>query len=365
MALLSVAGKPRLNVQPKALHYLRATPETCHWGYFSASLAPALTVESGDLVYAESITHHAGDAPELMFDDGIKEIYDKIPVEDRNPGVHLLTGPVYVKDAKPGDMLEVRYLQLSPRLNYGSNVAANWGHLFEEMGRKERVTIYEIDDDHQTCRAAYAYDNTGGYVTPGNVVDIPESQRDKALEGIRVPARLFLGTAGVAPDQPGRVNTIPPGLHGGNVDNWNMGTGSTMFYPVQVDGGLYSIGDSHFSQGDGEVSGAAIEASLNCLIQFIVRKDFKHPSPLLETPQHWIAHGFDEDLNQAMKNASLDMMKLLQEQCGLSADDAYSLMSVACDFSVTQVVDGTQGVHARIPRSIFPQRGDAEPDAAG
>ncbi|MEM9880843.1 MAG: acetamidase/formamidase family protein [Pseudomonadota bacterium] len=353
MALLTPPGKPRLNAQPKALHYLRATPETCHWGYFSADLPPALTVESGDLVYAESISHHAGDAPHLMFDDAIREIYEKIPVEDRYPGVHLLTGPVYVKDAKPGDMLEVRYLQLSPRLNYGSNVAANWGHLFEEMDRKERVTIYEIDDDHQTCSALYAYDNTGGYDTPGDIYEIPEARREKALEGIRVPARLFAGTAGVAPDVAGRVDTIPPGLHGGNVDNQNMGAGTTMFYPVQVDGGLFSIGDSHFSQGDGEVSGAAIEASLNCLIQFTVRKDFHHPSPLLETPHHWIVHGFDEDLNQAMRNAAVDTQKLLQEQCGLSADDAYSLMSVACDFHITQVVDSVQGVHAKIPRSIF------------
>ena len=257
-------------------------------------------------------------------------------------------------------MLEVRYLLLSPKVNFGTNVAANCVHLFDDMGRKERVTIYEIDDDHQTCHAVYAYDNTGGYETPGNVYNIPEDKRDRALPGIRVPARLFAGTAGVAPDVAGRVDTIPPGLHGGNVDNQNMGVGTSMFYPVQVDGGLFSIGDSHFSQGDGEVSGAAIEASLNCLLQFIVRKDFHHPSPLLETPTHWIVHGFDEDLNQAMKNAALDTQKLLQEQCGLSADDAYSLMSVACDFHITQVVDSTQGVHAKIPRHIFPQRGDAE-----
>lgn len=363
MAFLSGAGKPRVKKQPGALHYLKATPETCHWGYFSATLPPALTVESGDLVFTESITHHAGDAPDLMFDDGIREIYDKIPMEDRNPGVHLLTGPIFVKDAQPGDMLEVRYLELSPKVHYGSNVAANWGHLFEEMDRQERVTIYEIDEDHQTCRAMYAYDNTGGYETPGNIVDIPQSRRDKALEGIRVPARLFIGTAGVAPDMPGRVDTIPPGLHGGNVDNWNMAAGTSMFYPVQVEGGLFSVGDSHFSQGDGEVSGAAIEASLNCLLQFIVRKDFKHPSPLLETPHHWIIHGFDEDLNKAMKNAAIDTQKFLQEQCGLTANDAYSLMSVACDFNITQVVDGTQGVHAKIPRSMFPDYGSVkDPD---
>ena len=116
-----------------------------------------------------------------------------------------------------------------------------------------------------------------------------------------------------------------------------------MYYPVAVDGALFSIGDPHISQGDGEISGTAIEASLNVLFQVILRKDFTFPSPLLETPNYWIVHGFDEDLNIAMKNASLDMLHLLTEQCGLSAQDAYSLMSIATDFNVTQVVDGTQG----------------------
>jgi acetamidase/formamidase len=171
---------------------------------------------------------------------------------------------------------------------------------------------------------------------------------------VRVPVRPHLGTAGVAPDVPGRVSSIPPGLHGGNIDNWRIGAGATMYYPVQVDGGLFSIGDPHVSQGDGEISGTAIEASLNVLMQIVLRKDFAFPSPLLETPKHWIVHGFHEDLDQAMKNASLDMLRLLTEHRGLSAADAYTLMSVAADYAVTQVVDGTKGIHVRIPRDIFP-----------
>lgn len=361
MSLLSAAGKPRLEIQPQSLHHLRATPQTCHWGYFDATLAPAMKVKSGDLVMAEAVTHHAGDDPDLMFDDGVKTLFEEIPVEDRAPGVHLMTGPIYVEDAKPGDMLEVRYFQMTPRLNYGANVAANWGHLFKEMGEKERVTIYEIDPNHQTASALYAYDNTGAYETPGKITRCPHCDRDKALQGVRVPVRPHLGTAGVAPDKSGRVSTVPPGLHGGNIDNWRIGAGSVMYYPVAVDGALFSIGDPHVSQGDGEISGTAIESSLNCLFQVIVRKDFDFPSPLLESPSYWIVHGFDEDLNQAMKNAALDMMKLLTDHCGLSSDDAYSLMSIATDFAVTQVVDGTQGIHVRVPRGIFPQRGDAEP----
>jgi formamidase len=152
------------------------------------------------------------------------------------------------------------------------------------------------------------------------------------------------------------VSTVPPGAHGGNIDNWRIGAGSTMYYPVAVDGGLFSIGDPHVSQGDGEISGTAIEASLNVMFQIVLRRDFAFPSPLLETPDFWIVHGFDEDLNIATKNASRDMLLLLTEQQGLSRDDAYSLMSVAADFSVTQVVDGRQGIHCKIPRSIFPPK---------
>jgi acetamidase/formamidase len=169
-----------------------------------------------------------------------------------------------------------------------------------------------------------------------------------------VPVRPHLGTAGVAPDEAGRVSTVPPGNHGGNIDNWRIGAGATMFYAAQVDGGLFSIGDPHISQGDGEISGTAIEASLDVTLQIFLRRDFTFPSPLLQTPKYWITHGFDEDLNKAMKNASLEMIRLLTGHLGLSRDDAYSLMSVAADFSVTQVVDGRQGVHARICRAVFP-----------
>jgi acetamidase/formamidase len=178
-------------------------------------------------------------------------------------------------------------------------------------------------------------------------------------QGIRVPVRPHLGTAGVAPDEKGRVSTIPPGLHGGNIDNWRIGAGATMYYPVMVDGALFSIGDPHISQGDGELSGSAIEASLNVLFQVFVRKDFHFPSPLLETPSEWIVHGVDEDLNVAMRKASVDMLKLLTDHQDLRRNDAYSLMSVACDFGVTQVVDGRQGVHVRIPRGIFPPENES------
>jgi acetamidase/formamidase len=311
-------------------------------------------VRSGDLIQAETISPHAGDDPDLMFDPAIDALYRGIPEEDRFPGPHIMTGPIYIENSRPGDMLEVRYLSMVPRCRYGSNLAAQWGHLYQELGSKERVTIYRINDGGQTAEALYAYDFPGKYTVPGTITRCPACDRQSALRGIRIPVRPHLGAAGVAPDQPGRISSIPPGRHGGNIDNWRIGAGATMYYPVQVDGALFSIGDPHISQGDGEISGTAIESSLNVLFQIAVRRDFTFPSPLLETPDSWIVHGFHEDLNVAMRAAALDMLTLLTERRHLTKDDAYSLMSVAADFGVTQVVDQRQGIHVSIPRAIFP-----------
>jgi acetamidase/formamidase len=136
-----------------------------------------------------------------------------------------MTGPIYVEDAKPGDVLEVRYLRMVPRNNYGSNLAANWGYLYKEFGEKERVTIYELDQNTNTASALYAYDFEGKYLIPGTITRCPECDRQPALNGVRVAARPHLGTAGVAPAVDGRVSTIPPGAHGGNIDNWRIGAG--------------------------------------------------------------------------------------------------------------------------------------------
>ncbi len=211
MAFICEAGETRADTLPGALHHLPATPETIHWGYFDADLAPVLTVKSGDLVQAEAITHHAGDAPELMMDEGVTAIFQQVPESDRNPGVHIMTGPIWVEGAKPGDILEVRYLRMVPRCNYGSNLAANWGYLYKEFGEKERVTIYELDANANHAAALYAYDFPGKYLVPGTITNCPVCDRQPALKGVRVPARPHLGTAGVAPDTAGRVSTIPPG----------------------------------------------------------------------------------------------------------------------------------------------------------
>ena len=357
--------KPQRSAQRETLtprlHELPATVANVHWGYFDAALAPALTVRSGDIIRAEAVTHHAGDAPELLMDDAIMDLFNRIPEDDRNPGVHIMSGPISVEGAKAGDVLEVRYLQMTPRFRYGSNLAANWGYLYKEFGETERVTIYQLDEMSNNASALFAFDVKDKYLKPGRIFHAKDCCREPALRGIRIPVRPHLGTAGVAPDANGRVSTIPPGLHGGNIDNWRIGAGSTMYYPIQVDGALFSIGDPHISQGDGELSGTAIEASLDVLFQVFVRKDISVPAPLLETPTDWICHGFDDDLNVAMRKASIEMLDLLTENQSLSRNDAYSLMSVAADFGVTQVVDGKQGVHVRIGRGLFPACEEVKP----
>ncbi|MFS3135483.1 acetamidase/formamidase family protein [Gluconacetobacter sacchari] len=355
MPLFCDAGFDRPLAVPSALHHLKATPRTTHWGYFDAALASALTVDSGDLIQAEALTHHAGDDPDLLMDEDMHRIWRDTPEADRFPGVHLMTGPIHVRGARPGDMLEVRYLAMTPRFRYGSNLAAHWGQLYAELGERERVTIYGLDPATNTAEAVYAYDVAEKYLVPGRITHCPECDRQPALRGVRVPIRPHLGTAGVAPDAMGRVSTIPPGLHGGNIDNWRIGAGATMYYKVQVDGGLFSIGDPHVSQGDGEISGTAIEASLDVLFQVILRRDFTFRSPLLETPDHFIVHGFGDTLDAAAREASRDTLSLLKE-AGLSTDDAYSLLSVSGDLAVTQVVDGTVGTHMKIRRDSLPPR---------
>jgi acetamidase/formamidase len=336
------------------IHDLRATPATCFWGFFDAALPPVLRVRSGDLVRIETLTHQAGDAPDLMMDAGVRAVYDAIPMAARGPGVHVMTGPIYVEGAVPGDTLEVRVLSMEPRLAYGTNIAAWWGHLYDDFG-KERITIYRIDAASGLARAAFAFDykTTARYDEPGIVIAPDHQARQPALPNVVVPLRPHFGVGGVAPRARGRINSIPPGEFGGNIDNWRFGPGSAMHYPVFHRGALCYLGDPHMAEGDAELSGTAIEASANAVVQLTVRKDLRLTTPMLETPTHWIAHGFDEDLNRAMKAAARALLDFLVDHQDLSRDDAYSLISVAADFGVTQVVDQRQGVHGMIAKNLF------------
>lgn len=336
------------------LHVVRATPDTVQWGYFDNSHHPVHRVHSGDIVMIECLAHHAGDAPDLMMDDGVRAVYETIKEEDRAPGVHIITGPIYIEGAEPGDTLECRVLKYEPRLPYGSNFGANWGLLFEEFDQKEHVIIYEADVDKGVARAAFQYEFPNPPLKHPGVITPPEAvQREPALRNVVVPLRMHFGTAGVAPAESGKISTIPPGKHGGNVDNREFLEGTTMYYPVSVPGALFWAGDTHFAQGDGEVNGTAIEAHLNATIQLIVRKDFKVNNPILETPELWICHGFDEDLDEAVRFAVLDMIDFLGRSWGLSRQEAYSLISLAGDIRVTQVVDGVKGVHVAVRKDLF------------
>jgi acetamidase/formamidase len=336
------------------IHELPATPATCFWGFFDATLAPVLRVRSGDLVQIETLTHQAGDAPDVMMDAGIEAVYRGIPMESRGPGVHVMTGPIHVEGAVPGDTLELRVLSMEPRLPYGTNIAAWWGHLYDDF-HKERITIYRIDAASGLARAAFAFDykTTERYDQPGIIVPPDPSARQRALTSVVVPLRPHFGVGGVAPREPGRINSIPPGEFGGNIDNWRFGPGSAMYYPVFHPGALCYLGDPHMAEGDAELSGTAIEASANAVVQLTVHKDLRFTSPMLETPTHWIAHGFDPDLNRAMKSCARSLLSFLVDHRGLSRDDAYSLISVAGDFGVTQVVDQRQGVHGMLAKSVF------------
>ena len=340
-------------------HHLPATPATVYWGYIDQAQPAVLEVDDGDVIRVEAITHHAGDAPDLLMDEGIRAIWDAIAPDTRGPGVHILTGPIHVRGAEPGDALAVTILEMTPRLPFGSNCAANWG-LFHDVYGKERITIYGLDGGPAAdvfgsiARPMFGFDFTERalYDLPGVISPPDLAARAPFSAPVRVPVRPHFGVMGVAPAEPGRLSSIPPGPFGGNVDNWRLGPGATMCYPVAIEGaGLY-VGDPHFAQGDGEICGTAIEASLDAVIQVKVLKGLGITTPLMQTASHWYTHGFGADLDEAMRGAAFQMLWLMQEHLGLSADDAYSLASVAIDLGVTQVVDGTLGCHAGLDRTI-------------
>lgn len=334
------------------LHILKATPQNCFWGYFDRDQPPVLSVNSGDIIYIEALTHHAGDAPDVLMDDGVRAVYEQ--VTDRGPGVHIMTGPIEVKGAEPGDTLMVRILKTQPRLPYGSNIAAHWGYLYDAF-QKERITIYKLDFEANLARPDFAFDFKARpkYDTPGFISTPDPAARQPFQSKIAIPMRPHFGVMGVAPGESGRINSIPPGNFGGNIDNWRIGAGGTMYYPVFNQGAKFFVGDPHMAQGDAELSGTAIEASLNGYFQVFVLKDFPITNPILETESHWITHGFNEDLNKAMRQSADQMLDFLVNKRRMNPDEAYTMISAGVDFGVTQVVDMRQGCHAAVPKSLF------------
>jgi acetamidase/formamidase len=273
-----------------------------------------------------------------------------------------MTGPIEVRGAKPGDTLQVDLLSMTPRLRHGSNCAANWG-LFHQQFGKERITIYELVDADPAggfpaaARPVFGFDFTALelYDVPGVISEPDPAAREPFSRSVEVPVRPHLGVMGVAPEG-GRVSSIPPGAFGGNVDNWRFGPGATVHYPVFHEGAGFYVGDPHFAQGDGEICGTAIEASLDVTLRLSLADDVPVESPLLRTDTHWYTHGFGngvDGLGAAMAMAAEQMLKLLVDRGGFTMDEAYSLASVAIDLGITQVVDGTVGCHAAVAHAIL------------
>lgn len=314
-------------------HVLKANCETVHFGGFSSQLEPALTVNSGDRIDVETYTAFClkKEFPQDLITPDLQEIIQDLPEERKlGPGNHLLTGPIYVQDAEPGDVLEVKLEEIGLMQPVGFNIIKpGWGALPD---RFPQPALRAIPLDLEQSIAEFP---------PG--------------KGIQIPLRPFFGVLGVAlPEE--KVSSIPPGKYGGNMDNRHLLAGSRVFLPIFVPGAMFSLGDGHAVQGDGEVDVTAIETSMKGNIRLVLRKDMQLTSPMAETPEHIIAMGFGNTLDSAFEQALLQAITILEKLAGLTTEEAYVLCSLCVHFHITQVVNPPQkGVHGLLPKSIFPE----------
>ncbi|MBO0723980.1 MAG: acetamidase/formamidase family protein [Blastocatellia bacterium] len=312
-------------------HVLKPTPKTVAWGYYAATTPPALRIKSGDTVEVQTLItstpprlEGAGVKPDQI-EPSLREIFTT--VTDKGPGGHILTGPIYIEGAEAGDVLEVRIQSIKLAIPYAYTAFRPGSGFLPEDFTQAKMKIIPLDEKRMV----------------GHFSD-----------NIEIPLRPFFGSMGVAPPEAsGRISSAPPGIHAGNLDNKELVAGTTLFIPIHVRGALFQIGDGHAGQGNGEVCITALETSLIGKLQFIVRKDMKLRWPRAETPTAFMTMGINEDLTEATKIAVREMIDFLVTEKKLSRDDAYMLSSVAADFSITQLVDGTKGVHAMIPKAIF------------
>ena len=310
-------------------YILNATATTVAWGNYWSEMPPALRVKSGDYVRVHTLITSNPERLEgagLPPDQVEKELRDVQSVKDKGPGGHVLTGPVYVEGAEPGDVLEVHFDSIQLAIPYGYNAIGQNGFLSDEIfDRKMRI----VKLDKRSMK---------GYFS----------------DSIEVPLHPFFGSVGVAPPkEAGRWNSAPPWIHAGNLDNKELVEGSSLFIPVYVKGALLEIGDGHAAQGNGEVDITAIETSLTGKLHLIVHKGKTLRWPRAETATHIITMGCDRDLNAATHIAVREMIDYLMSEKKMSKADAYMLCSVAVDVNITQLVDGNVGVHAMLPKSIF------------
>ena len=324
------AGAPGAAPAPRQ-HTLSPSPATVVIGYYWSEAKPVLRIASGDrvvlgtLITSTPARLEGAGLPSADVEASLRAIIDS--VKDRGPGGHILTGPIYVEGAEPGDVLEVRIERVELALPYAYNAFGRTSGFIPEDYPYDRMRIIPLDARAMLARFA---------------------------PGIDVPLRPFFGSIGVAPPAAlGRVSSAPPGMHAGNLDNKELVAGTTLFIPVHVRGALLEVGDGHAGQGDGEVDITGLETSLTGTFTIVVQKAMRLTWPRGETPTHWIAMGADKDLVTATKIAVRQAIEFLQREKGLSADDAYMLTSVACDVRITQLVDGNVGAHVMIPKAIF------------
>ena len=320
-----------------ARHTLMPSPRTVSYGGYDPYAAPSLRIASGDEIDIGSVSTCGARLLQAGVDSGsIEPAYRAIvaAVRDsslrRGPGGHILTGPVYVDGAEPGDVLEVRIKSVNLAIPVACNsFGPRSGFLPEDFPGISRTKIVPLDERRM-------------------VGVFSDSQH------IEIPLAPFFGSMGVAPPPTsGRINSAPPGIHAGNLDNKELVAGTILYIPVHVRGALFLAGDGHAGQGDGEVDITALETALRGRLQLIVRKDMKLTWPRGETATHWIAMGTDTSLTFATKIAVREAIRLLVEDRGLSREDAYMLVSTGCDVRITQLVDGTMGVHVMIPKRLF------------
>ncbi len=309
-------------------HLLHSSPATCHWGYFAPNLKPVLEVASGDTVTIETISGAPAVLPQGPQWDVLPEhaaVHAECPLPLGNG--HILTGPVAVKTAEPGDVLQVDIVGIDLRTNWGWNIIRPLAGALPE-------------DFHETTLLHIPLDKANG------IANLPW--------GTNLKLSPFFGVMGVAPPTEwGMVTSIIPRAMGGNIDCKELGVGATLYLPVFQSGGLFSAGDGHALQGDGEVNVTAIETSLTGHFRLTVRKDMHLFMPMAETATHLMTFGMDPDLDQAAKQALRAMIDLICERKNLSREQAYALCSITCDLRISQIVNQHKGVHAMLPKAAL------------
>lgn len=332
LTVTSLVASATPQVPSGKTHRLEATPSTVAYGYYWSEAEPVLRIASGDILDVDTLLtntprglERAGVDP-AKIQPSLKAIVGEVTGDRRGPGGHILTGPVYVEGAEPGDVLEVTVLSIDLPIDYGYNGCS--GFIPANCDRSVRTTILHLDRRTMTS---------------------------EFKPGIVIPLKPFFGSMGVAPAPAlGRVSSNPPGRHAGNLDNRELVAGSTLYIPVFVPGALFAIGDGHAAQGDGEVDQTAIETSLRGRVQLTVRKDMALKWPRAETSTDYISMATDEDLKVATTIAIQEMVDFLAASKNLTRHEAYQLVSIAGNVAITQLVDRpVYGVHVKMPKSVF------------